>query len=347
MQRRFGFALAAVAVALLVLFAGLRLSHGAGAADPPAVSEGAKKEGVVVWYATMNTKDMALTVNRFEATHPGITVQTLRVGSAQLPARVITEQRGGKFNADVISGDELQVSQLIAAGAFDKYSPTEANKFVKGTVDANGYWVNLYQNTTVIAWNPARLAADHLKAPSNNADFARPEWKGKFGIDSAAFNWYLGTLQGGKNGADLIAKIAANGPVLTSGHTATVTQLESGEFDATPTAYGYLVDQEHEQKRPIAYLNTNPLLVTLNPVGLAKDAPHPNAARVFIEWLLSKDGQQWIAQEGGGEISSRTDVTSNPRIWNPRAPYVIVRAPDPSTYNDAVRTFRQLFGIPG
>ncbi|HYZ15357.1 MAG TPA: hypothetical protein VE591_03105, partial [Candidatus Acidoferrum sp.] len=84
-----------------------------------------------------------------------------------------------------------------------------------------------------------------------------------------------------------------------------------------------------------------------NPVGLAKSAPHPNAARVFLEWLLSRDGQGFIAQEGGGEISSRTDVRNNPRIWNPKNPYVIVRAPDSAHYNDAVRTFRSLFGLPG
>lgn len=338
----FGFAIAVVAAALTLPHA-----VAAGAALPASVTDGAKKEGTVIWYATMNTKDMELTAARFMATHPGIHVETLRATSSELPARVITEQRGGKFNADVISGDEFQVSQLVLAGALDKYKPAELDRFIKGTYDPNGYWTNLYQNTTVIAWNPQRLKADHLQAPASTADFARPEWKGKFGIDTGAFNWYIGTLQADAGAGRTMEKIAANAPVKTTGHTATVVQLESGEFDATPTAYGYLSDQEQRTGKPLAYVNPKPLLVTLNPIGLAKNAPHPNAARVFLEWLLSKDGQSYIAESGGGEISSRTDVHNNPRIWNPKNPYVIVHAPDSARYNDAVHQFRALFGLNG
>jgi iron(III) transport system substrate-binding protein len=341
---RFGFGLG---VAILAAACALRLAGNAGAALPASVTDGAKKEGTVVWYATMNTKDMQLTAARFMATHPGIHVETLRAGSSELPARIITEQRGGKYNADVISGDEFQVSQLVLAGALDKYKPAELDRFIKGTYDPNGYWTNLYQNTTVVAWNPDRLKADHLHTPNSTADFARPEWKGKFGIDTGAFNWYIGTLQADEKASATMEKIAANAPVKTSGHTATVVQLESGEFDATPTAYGYLSDEEQRSGKPLAYVNPKPLLVTLNPVGLAKSAPHPNAARVFLEWLLSKAGQGYIAQEGGGEISSRIDVRNNPRIWNPKNAYLIVHAPDSAHYNDAVRAFRAMFGLPG
>jgi iron(III) transport system substrate-binding protein len=174
MSLRFGLFRAAIALCIIPALL---------AADPGA----AKKEGVVVWYATMETKDMNVTANEFMRTHPGITVQFLRLGSSQLPARVITEQRGGKYNVDVVSGDFLQVNQLVQAGAFDSYRIPEAGKFIKGTVDPKGFWTNLYQNTTVIAWNPQRLAADHLKPPTSYADFAKPEWKGKFGFDIGAF----------------------------------------------------------------------------------------------------------------------------------------------------------------
>jgi iron(III) transport system substrate-binding protein len=318
-------------------------------AAAPAAStlDAAKKEGVVVWYATMNTKDLDATANEFMRTHPGIKVQTLRLGSSQLPARIATEQHGGKYNADVISGDEFQLSQLVLAGAVDKYKPSELNKFLKDTYDKNGYWTNLYQNTTVVAWNPDRLRADHLKPPTSTDDFAKPEWKGKFGVDTGALNWYLGTLQAQRDGANVMKRVAANGPQKSSGHTQVVEQLESGEFDATPTAYGYMADQEKRAKKPVDFINPTPLLVTLNPVGLAKNAPHPNAAKVLIEWLLSKDGQQFIAQGGGGEISSRVDVKNNRAIWDPKHPYVVVHAPNSVQYNDAEHTFRQLFGLPG
>ncbi|MGH7715386.1 MAG: ABC transporter substrate-binding protein, partial [Vulcanimicrobiaceae bacterium] len=302
----------------------------------------------VVWYATMNTKDMDATANEFMRTHPGIKVETLRLGSSQLPARIVTEQRGGKFNADVISGDFFQVSQLVGVGAFDKYVPPEGDKFLKGTIDPGGMWTNLYQNTTVIAWNPQRLAADHLSVPKTFADFAKPQWTGKFGFDTGALIWYMGMLQHDKNGgADLAKRIAENGPVKTTGHTQTVTALEAGEFDATPTAYGYMAYQEKKAGRPVDFENTTPVFVSLNPIGLAKNAPHPNAARVFIDWMTSKAGQTFIVEGGGGEVSSRSDVKSNPQVFDPKRPFMVLDAPSAEQYNDLEHQFRAMLGLPG
>lgn len=335
--------LARAAGALLLAVA----TTAAAPAGPAGLQAAAEKEGTVVWYATMNTKDLDDTVRAFNKRYPKIKVQPLRMGSSQLPARVVTEQRGGKYNADVLSGDEFQVSQLVAAGALDKYRVADPGKFLPFTTDPNGYWTSLYMNTTVLAWNPQRVAADHLTPPRSANDLTAPAWNGKFGIDSGALNWYLGVLKADKNGPDLMRKLAANKPIFVAGHTEAVTTLETGEYDATPTAYGYLAAAEKAAGKPVDFLNPRPLLVTLNPAGLAKNAPHPNAARLLLGWLLSRDGQQFLAREGGGEISSRTDVKNDARTWNPKAPYLLVPAPDSATYNEAVRNFRQTFGIPG
>ena len=186
------------------------------------------------------------------------------------------------------------------------------------------------------------------KPPATTADFAKPEWKGKFGFDTGAVNWYLGLIQHDKSGgADLAKRIADNQPIKTTGHTQTVESLETGEFDATPTAYGYLANAEKKAGKTIDFINPNPLLVTLNPVGLAKNAPHPNAARVFIDWLTSKAGQTYLVTRGGGEVSSRTDVQNNPAVFDPKRPYLILDAPSSAQYNDAERLFRTVFGLPG
>jgi iron(III) transport system substrate-binding protein len=336
MSLRFG--LFRVAIAFCIIPALL------AAADPGA----AKKEGAVVWYSTMETKDINVTANEFMRTHPGITVQFLRLGSSQLPARVITEQRGGKFNVDVVSGDFLQVNQLVQAGAFDSYRITGSDKFIKGTVDPKGYWTNLYQNTTVIAWNPQRLAADHLKPPTSYADFAKPEWKGKFGFDIGAVNWYMGMLQQNKSGgADLAKRIADNAPVKTTGHTQTITSLETGEFDATPTAYGYMAFQEKHAGKAVDFTNPTPVFLTLTPIALAKNAPHPNAARIFIDWITSRDGQTFLIKHGGGQVSSRTDVDNNSAVFDPKHPFILIDAPDPAQYNALEEQFRTLLGLPG
>ena len=331
-------ALAVAAVAVLRL-------EPLAAAVPPDVEAAAKREGTVVWYTTMVVPTMNAIIRRFQETHPGITVQPLRMGSDQLPARIMTEERAGKYNADVVSGDDFQFHQLLEAGVIARNPYSEANKYIKGTVDPNGYWTNQFANTTVLAWNPERLKADSLKPPRSLDDLTKPEWKGKIGLDAGALNWYVGLLQASPRNAEFFKKLAANKPILTTGHTDTAVKLEAGEFDVSPTVYGYLADNEKRKGRAIDFLNPRPLLVSLNPIGLLKNAPHPNAARVFIDWLLSKDGQTYM--ESLGEQSSRTDVPWNPRLWDPKQPFFVVRPPEEAQYGQIVQQFRSLFGIPG
>ncbi len=301
---------------------------GASAAVPADVTAGAKREGVAVWYTSVGLEYLTPIVSRFEASHPGITIQTLRASANLLPARIITEQRSGRFNADVINADNIPMAQLQAAGAFDPRAEPRL----------------LYMTTTVIAWNPKKLKADGLRPPASLADLAKPEWNGKIGIDATAYNWYQGVVETQPAARDLLKAIAANHPFLAAGHDATITQLAAGEFDVTPTAYGFLAEHGRQSGLAVEFSNPRPLLVDESPVALAKNAPHPNAARVLLDWLQSKDGQQAIV-DLTGRASARTDVHNNRRIFDPRAPMHIVGTPDAARYNALVSEYKALFGI--
>jgi iron(III) transport system substrate-binding protein len=322
----------------------LSIPAAAGAAVSAEVMTAAKKEGVVVWYTSIDVKTLPPIVDRFNQTHPGIKLQTLQITSNLIPARILTEQRGHQYNADVCNGDIVPMSQLAEAGALQPYKPAEADKYVKGAVDPKGMWTSLYSDTTVLAWNPKKLQADGLKPPTSVADLAKPEWSGKIGLDSTAYNWFQGMLETDPNAAELVKKIMANKPFLTQGHTNTVTQLEAGEFDVTPTAYGYMADLEHRGGRPVDYLIPKPLFVGLGPVGFVANAPHPNAARVFLDWVLSKDGQQAII-DASGRPSARVDVKNNPNVFNPKWPIHILSTPDQTKYKDLVAEYKSLLGI--
>jgi iron(III) transport system substrate-binding protein len=332
----------AVVAATAVLLFGL--GNAGSAAVPPGVMEAAKREGTVVWYTSIDAKTLTGVVQRFEQTHPGINLQTLQITSNLIPARIITEQRGGKFNVDVANGDIVPMAQLAAAGALQPYRPADAAKFVKGAIDPNGLWTTLYFDTTVIAWNTKKLQADGLKPPTTVADLAKPEWRGKIGLDSTAYNWYQGLVELDPNAKDLLTKIMANRPLLTQGHTNTMTQLEAGEFDVSPTVYGYLADKEHRAGTGIDFINPRPLIVGLTPVALVKNAPHPNAARVLLDWLLSKEGQQAIV-ELSGRPSARLDVQNNPNVFNSRMAIHIIKTPDPAAYNALVSQYKQILGV--
>lgn len=285
-------------------------------------------EGSVVWYTSVGLEYLTPIVRRFEASHPGIHVQTLRLAANLIPARIVTEQRSGRFGVDVVNADNIPMAQLQAAGALDPATPLR----------------DVYLNTTVIAWNAKKLAADGLRPPASIADLAKPEWKGKIGIDATAYNWYQGMLETVSKARELLKAIAANHPFIAAGHDAIVAQLSDGEFDVTPTAYGFLCETARAAGHPIAWLNGRPVLVDASLITLARNPPHPAAARIFLQWLLSKDGQQAIV-DLTGRSSQVPGVHNNPQVWDAHAPIHIVNAPDAAAYNALVSEYKTLLGV--
>jgi iron(III) transport system substrate-binding protein len=333
------FVRTACATAALALTLG-----GTARALGPDVDGAAKREGTVVWYASVDTRALGLVVSRFEKLHPDIRVQAVQMTSSLIPARVMTEQQSGRSIADLVSGDDFSLSQLAAAGVLQPCRPKEPERFVKGAVDPNGFWTTLYDDTTVIAWNPRKLKADGLKPPTSLADFAKPEWAGKLGIDSSAYNWYSGTMATQPNAAELLKKIAANRPFITAGHTQSIAQLAAGEFDATPTAYAYMAETQRKAGAAIDFVRSKPMIIGLVPIAMVRDAPHPNAARVLFDWLVSKDGQQYFV-DASGRTSARTDVRNDPRVFDAKQPFFVVPAPDRERYNAMVRAYKTLLGM--
>lgn len=311
----------------------------------PPVAAAALREGSVVWYSALDAPILNALVQRFNALHPGITAQGLNIGSTRIAPRVMTEENAGKVNADVVSGDQLSISQLAETDVLQPLGIPPPPALMKGSVDPQGRWIALFSETTVIAWNPEKVKADGLRPPTSLADLGRPEWRGKLGIDAAAFNWYQAVLLTQKNGADIVKRIADNHPLLTTSHSVSIAQLQSGEYDATPTAYGYLADVRHSAGAPIEFLNLTPNLVNLEPIGIVKNAPHPNAARVLVDWLLGPEAQSMIAATG--HTSRRLDVANNLRVFDPRKPSFVMPVPSRAEYNQIVSDYKALFGIGG
>ena len=333
------------AVIITALIACLLSARSSLADQPPGVVAAAKSEGTVTWYSSLDAGTLNALVKLFNDTHPGITVKALQIGSNVIPARVMTERTAGKYNADVVSCDQFAFSQLAESDVFQQFKPSDPGKYLKGTLDPKGNWIAFFTDTTVLAWNPDRLKADGLKAPTSLADLAKPEWKGKIGIDGSAFNWYQAMLATQKNAPEMLKKIADNKPLVTSGHSATITQLVNGEYDVTPTAYGYMAERARLAGRSIEFLSPTPVPVGLELAAILKNAPHPDGARVLMDWLLSKRAQQFFADDG--RTPTRTDIKSDLRVFNAKMPFYVLPAPARNEYNGLVSGYKALLGIAG
>lgn len=308
----------------------------------------AKQEGSLTWYTTFATKDVPKMIAAFNKQYPDIKVNAVRLSADKIPARVETEQKGGQYTADVISGDSPQLAQLIQAGAMQPYDPPDAAPLPAGLSLPSGYQGVVYAVTTVIAYNPAAVKSAGLQPPTSWQDLTKPQWKGKFSIDPGAVNWYesLVVSMGQSQAQSLLKGLGANNPKLVTSHTLATTQVEAGEPLATATAYGYKVASE-EKKDPgkIAFVNTNPLPASLTLVDIAKNAPHPAAAELFEDWLVSQQGQQAVVAETD-HTSLRSDVTNNSKVWDPSTwpPAWGNPLPKPQTYNTDTQFMRSALG---
>lgn len=295
-------------------------SHGSGA-EPTgaALTAAAKKEGSLTWYTSYRGPETVALAKAFNKKYPGIKVNTLHGTADKLSTRLTIEQRGGTYKADLFQGDAAYGVQLVRAGALQPYSPPHAQKPPSDLDLPDGYQNVDAVLTTAIAYNPTALKRRGLSPPTSLADFTRPEWKGRFSVDPEAVNWYesLISSMGHDKAHRLLTALGDNSPVLTESHTLALTQVRSGEPMATVTAYGYLVANYAKQTPDsVAIRNTDPLPASPDLIELVKKAPHPSAAKLFMDWLLSPDGQRAIGTVSN-RISLRTDVKVDATAWNP------------------------------
>jgi len=314
------------------------------------LAKAADTEGQVNWYTTFASTDVQPIVAAFNKTYPKIKVNALRLSASQLPPKIITEQRGHQFTADVVSGDSPQVAQLIQAKTLQPYDPADLPKLPAGLSLPKGYQSVVYANTTVIAWNPTVIKQKGLPVPTSLETFTQPAWKGKFSIDPTAVNWYDSIVNqlGHTQALALIKKLGDNDPVLVESHTEALTDVQAGEPAGAVTAYGYKASSL-KKKTPteLDYLNPNPLPSSLNLIDVVANDPHPAAARLFVTWMDSQPGQSAVIEQTN-HTSLRDDVTNDPKVWDPTKWTPIWGNPmlPPATYNSELSELGQALHAP-
>jgi iron(III) transport system substrate-binding protein len=289
-------------------------------------------------YNTMSAADLTSAAN------------TEGLSASQIPPKIITEQRGHQFTADVVSGDSPQVAQLIQAKTLQPYDPADTPKLPAGLSLPKGYQSVVYANTTVIAWNPTIVKQKGLPVPTSLETFTQPAWKGKFSIDPTAVNWYdsIVNQMGHTKALALIKKLGDNDPVLVESHTEALTDVQAGEPAGAVTAYGYKASSL-KKKTPteLDYLNPNPLPSSLNLIDVVANDPHPAAARLFVTWMDSQPGQSAVIEQTN-HTSLRDDVTNDPKVWDPTKWTPIWGNPmlPPATYNSELSELGQALHAP-
>jgi iron(III) transport system substrate-binding protein len=346
-----------ICLLLLVLTAHVRLSAAATVAEAVAriqhapekqrqtwIEDEAKKEGVFAYYGTMSTDHSTRLLAAFRARYPFLKISHYRSGSTALLSKILTETRGGRHDFDVVDQEPGAVYELSRAGLIEKYlSPNR--QFVRPEMmDKEGLWTAGYHIVVVTGYNTNLVRKQD--APRSYEDLLNPRWKSKLVLDTQDADWFHTLLEyfGEEKGLNFMKRLAQLNPDVRTGHTLEAQLLAAGEYSLSPILYGYRVAQMQAEGAPVDFVMPEPVISKPRMVSLAKHAPHPYAAMLFLDWILGPEAQTMIARDfGRGPV--RMGIKSKyPRLDHPKFLVVPTETLAPM-YKKRLEQYQQIFGF--
>ena len=295
-------ALLALALLLVPLEAGRALAQGASLAELAMYSgpdrtarlvAGAKREGAVTIYTSLTVDDMKVFGGAFEKKY-GIKLQLWRSSSEDILQRAVVEARGGRYDVDAIETSAAEMESLHREKLLQEVKSPYLADLNPAALLPHREWVGDRLNLITSAYNTDLIKPADL--PKTYDDLLDPKWKGKLGMEGSDPIWFAALVAalGEEKGLKLFRDLArGNGLSLRKGHTLLANLVVSGEVPFTLTAYQYKVEQLKKSGAPIEWYVIPPGISRFIGTGVMRRAPHPHAAILFLDFMLS-DAQRLL-----------------------------------------------------
>ena len=290
-----------------MLFGAAGLPAGAQAPAPyditPELIEAAKKDGKLVWYTATDVQVAEKAARSFEEKYPGIKVQVERSGSERVFQRINQEYGSKIHNADVIeTSDAVHFALFKKQGWLQPAVPAEVAKhWPKEVRDEGGQYAPYRLHLSVIAYNSKQVKAED--APKSHKDLLDPKWRGRI---VKAHPGYSGTIMTSTHalsealGWDYFEKLGKQRVMQVQSSTEPPKKLAQGERSVMADGNEYnvfILKEEGVPIEPVYATEGSP--AAIGNAAILKNAPNPNAAKLFYAWMFSKDAQQLIHDVGG------------------------------------------------
>lgn len=293
---------------------------------------GAKKERSVTWYVAMNRPYAQDLINAFEADYPFLNVNALTGSGGALLSRVLTEHRARSHQYDVFNTRSMTINTLRKAEAIMRYR-TPYRRFLRdGFSDNEGFFNGLFATPMVFTFN-TKLTS-RKEAPASLEDLAHPKWAGKLAMDTESYDWLAALMDyyGEQKGAELAARIGAQKLNVRRGPTLGTQLVAAGEFPVQIDGHHQEAIAMRKRGAPVEYIFPQPFVPakSLVPIYLSSRPPHPHAAALFADFLLSKKGQEimvghgrWVSHKnigmkGPDDVGDRKVLIPSPEKWGDR-----------------------------
>ena len=305
----------------------------------------AQDEKKFVLYHSTGIEDTQQILNVFHKRYPFLQLENHRLSSQKLFQRIVSEVRAGRNFADayIISGAETWL--LKDMGLLSPYASPERSRIRRSLVDRQGYWTGILWNLGVLGYNTRMVSQDRI--PKRWEDLLQPHWKGLIGLEAEDATWYIFILKlmGNQKGKAFMTQLARQQPQVRSGYNLVAALLVAGEFALVPTARVHRVEQAKLDGAPVDWTAIEPL--TPEPpvcVSLPKNAPRPNAGKLFIDFVLSRPAQELLYQLK--RIPSRIDAPQPvPRLAQVKLIDVEFEK-EVANFARYTKEYREIFGVP-
>jgi ABC-type Fe3+ transport system substrate-binding protein len=259
----------------------------------------AKKEGQVTWYTSLIVNQAVRPlIDAFNKKYPGIEVKYSRGDSGPNAIKVLNEARAGRVEGDVFDGIAT-TPPLLQAGLVEKFVPADADKYPSAIRDPEGRWNALVTYFLTPGVNTQLVGRDEIRTAR---DFLNVKWKGKIAWStepSSGAPVYVGSVlqtMGEEKGMAFLRELAKQSIVnVDATNRAILDQVILGQYAIALSIFNHHAVLSEQKGAPVTWLKVEPIPAPFHSIGLVKNAPHPNAGKLLIDFLLSEEGQRKFA----------------------------------------------------
>jgi ABC-type Fe3+ transport system substrate-binding protein len=306
--------------------------------------DAARREGQLMWYNTLVQPHAQELINSFMKKYPFVTASFWRGSAIRVHARLTTEARAGRHEWDVVSlTDTEAVLDLMQKRLVTPYESPERKMFSDDLKDKDGYWTGYYALPTGLVFNTRAVKQE--EAPRTYEDLLHPRWKGgRISIDTTGYELLTGLRHAwGKDKATAyLQRLASQEPVLGRGNNARIELLGAGEFPLA-IAYTHTAEAVRQKGGPIDWKNLEPVVVKVDCLMLASRAPNSGTGKLFIDFLLSEEGQKILQTQRRPVL--RTGVDPVPARLSTGYQRLVLQPEHAVNIQNDVQLYKQIFRI--
>ncbi len=294
----------------------------------------AQKEGELTLYTSISSTIGPKLISDFEAKY-GVKVKMYRAGDRVVLQKMLAERSAKRPVADILNIGTLEMEMAHREKLLVPIKTTLHDGLIKGAVGSDNEYVATFVNPFVQAYNTNSVKKEDL--PKTWQDLLDPKWKGRLAFEATDEEWFyelvmhMGEEKGLKYFRDLMA---TNKPTVRTGHSLLGNLVVSGDVPLGLTVYAHTVLAAKKKGAPIDYILLEPVIAVSFSMGLLRQAPHPNAALLFYEFMLT-DGQKVFAENHYTPTLKSLDTPFS------KVPYLIS---SPPKFLDQYEKWEKLYG---